>query len=257
MRGDFAAPRQNKHQSKERTVAMTDAEFINESLLLENKIIGLKVNMERLRKFFEYALRELCNKNYAEAEKLFQKYWHQHKQDFRVFHNLSENEIYNIIKRRGTVANAASKLLEMGWKLTYLVDHIRIWRAKGKIVFDALELCQSVQNEQRRTAAEDVRSRIAEMKLAKDDMVRVFNLVRQLSVFIGVPFITEYISVYANIFVELGNLCDKVADYAMRIVEETENALGSKSGWSQVFNNPNSAFNKNKVWAAEDKMKSR
>ena len=52
---------------------MTDAEFINESLLLENKIIGLKVNMERLRKFFEYALRELCNKNYAEAEKLFRK----------------------------------------------------------------------------------------------------------------------------------------------------------------------------------------
>ena len=50
---------------------MTDAEFTNESLLLENKIIGLKVTMERLRKFFEYALRELCNKNYAEAEKLF------------------------------------------------------------------------------------------------------------------------------------------------------------------------------------------
>ena len=41
---------------------MTDAQFINESLLLENKIIGLKVNMERLRKFFEYAMRELCNR---------------------------------------------------------------------------------------------------------------------------------------------------------------------------------------------------
>ncbi len=222
---------------------MTDAQFINESLLLENKIIGLKVNMERLRKFFEYALRELCNKNYAEAERLFRNYWHQHNQDFRVFHNLSENEIYNIIKRRSTVANAASKLVEMGWKLTYLVDHIRIWRAKGKIVFDALELCRSVQNEQRRTAAEDVRSRIAEMRLAKDDMVRVFNLVRQLSVFIGVPFITEYISVYANIFVELGNLCDKVADYAMRIVEETENALGQKSDWMNAISNKTSWLN--------------
>ena len=81
------------------------------------------------------------------------------------------------------------------------------------------------------------------MKLAKDDMVRVFNLVRQLSVFIGIPFITEYISVYANIFVELGNLCDKVANYALRIVEETENALGPKSGWSQVFNNKHSLRN--------------
>ena len=253
----FRRPRKNKHQAKERTVAMTDAEFTNESLQLENKIIGLKVTMERLRKFFEYALRELCNKNYAGTEKLFRNYWHQHNQDFRVFHNLSENEIYNIIKRRGTVANATSKLLEMGWKLTYLADHIRIWRAKGKIVFDALELCRSVRNEQRRTAAQDVRSRIAEMKHAKDDMVRVFNLVRQLSVFIGIPFITEYISVYANIFVELGNLCDKVANYALRIVEETENALGPNSGWSQVFNNPNSAFNKRRAWEAEDKMKSR
>ena len=222
---------------------MTNAEFTNESLLLENKIIGLKVTMERLRKFFEYALRELCNKNYAEAEKLFRSYWHQHNQDFRVFHNLSENEIYNIIKRRGTVANAASKLLEMGWKLTYLVDHIRIWRAKGKIVFDALELCRSVRNARRRTAAQDVRSRIAEMKLANHDMVRVFNLVRQLSVFIGIPFITEYISVYANIFVELGNLCDKVANYAMRIVEETEKALGPKSGWMNAISNKTSWLN--------------
>ena len=81
------------------------------------------------------------------------------------------------------------------------------------------------------------------MKLAKDDMVRVFNLVRQLSVFIGVPFITEYISVYANIFVELGNLCDKVADYAMRIVEETENALGQKSDWMNAISNKTSWLN--------------
>jgi len=49
----------------------------------------------------------------------------------------------------------------------------------------------------------------------------------------------------------------KVANYALRIVEETENALGQKSGWSQVFNNPNSAFNKRRAWEAEDKMKSR
>ena len=149
---------------------MTDAQFINESLLLENKIIGLKVTMERLRKFFEYALRELCNKNYAEAEKLFRSYWHQHNLDFKVFHNLSENEIYNIIKRRSTVANAISKLLDMGWKLTHLVDQMQKWHDMGKIVFDGLELCRSVQNEQRRNVAEDVRSRIQEMKQAKDDM---------------------------------------------------------------------------------------
>ena len=236
---------------------MTDAQFIHESLQLKEKIVGLKITMERLRKFFEYAMRELCNKNYAEAEKLFQKYWHQHKQDFKVFRNLSENEIYNIIKKRSTVANAISKLLDMGWKLTHLVDQMQKWHDMGKIVFEGLELCRSVQNEQRRNAAEDVRSRIKEMKQAKDDMVKVFNLVRQLSAFMGFSFITEYISLYANIFIRLGNLCDKVADYALRIVEETENALGSKSGWSQVFNNPNSVYRKTKEMEAADKMKSR
>ena len=127
----------------------------------------------------------------------------------------------------------------------------------GKIVFDGLELCRSVQNGKRRNAAEDVRSRIKEMKQAKDDMVKVFKLVRQLSAFMGFSFITEYISLYANIFIRLGNLCDKVADYALRIVKETENALGPKSGWSQVFNDPDSVFNKRKVWEAKDKMKSR
>ena len=222
---------------------MTDAEFINESLQLKEKIVGLKVTMERLRKFFEYALRELCNKNYAEAEKLFRKYWHQHNQDFRFFHNLSENEIYNIIKSRSTVANAISKLLDMGWKLTHLVDQMQKWHDMGKIVFDGLELCRSVQNGKRRNAAEDVRSRIKEMKQAKDDMVKVFNLVRQLSAFMGFSFITEYISLYANIFIRLGNLCDKVADYALRIVEETENALGPKSGWMNAISNKTSWLN--------------
>ena len=35
---------------------MTDAQFINESLLLENKIIGLKVTMERLREILRIRL---------------------------------------------------------------------------------------------------------------------------------------------------------------------------------------------------------
>ena len=97
---------------------MTEFEFIQKSLNLENKIIGLKISMERLRKFFEYALRNLCNKNDAEAKKLFKSYWHQHNHEFRVFHNLSENEIYNLIKKRNTIANASIKLMEMGWKQT-------------------------------------------------------------------------------------------------------------------------------------------
>jgi len=233
---------------------MTDAEFIHESLQLKEKIVGLKITMERLRKFFEYVLRELCNKNYAEAEKLFRKYWHQHNQDFRVFHNLSENEIYNIIKKRSTVANAISMLLDMGWKLTHLVDQMQKWHDMGKIVFDGLELCRSVQNGKRRNAAEDVRSRIKEMKQAKDDMVKVFKLVRQLSAFMGFSFITEYISLYANIFIRLGNLCDKVANYAMRIVEETEAVLGQNGSMMNTIRNKNSLLNRN--WEMKYEMDS-
>ena len=37
-----------------------------------------------------------------------------------------------------------------------------------------------------------------------------------------------------------GKFCDKIADYALKIVEETENALGPKSGWSQALQNTNS-----------------
>ena len=44
-------------------------------------------------------------------------------------------------------------------------------------------------------------------------------------------------------FVQLGNLCDKIADYSLKIVDETENALGPKSGWSQVFRDKNSLRN--------------
>ena len=44
-------------------------------------------------------------------------------------------------------------------------------------------------------------------------------------------------------FVQLGNLCDKIADYSLKIVDETENALGPKSGWMRSLNEPNSAIN--------------
>ena len=59
----------------------------------------------------------------------------------------------------------------------------------------------------------------------------------------SVPFVSNYITMYAAIFSKLGNLCDKIAGYALRIVEETENALGPKSGWSQVFRDKNSLRN--------------
>ena len=104
------------------------------------------------------------------------------------------------------------------------MNHIQIWRTQGKLVYDALELCRTVQDQKKRKAAQDVQARIEEMKHAKDEMVRVFNLARQLAVFMAVPFVSDYISMNACIFVELGNLCDKIADYAMQIVKETENA---------------------------------
>ena len=86
-------------------------------------------------------------------------------------------------------------------------------------------------------------------------MVRVFNLVRQLSVFIGIPFITEYISVYANIFVELGNLCDKVANYALRIVEETEAVLGQNGSFNNMLQNKNSWWNLTSEISAQSKKR--
>ena len=54
-----------------------------------------------------------------------------------------------------------------------------------------------------------------------------------------------------------GKFCDKIADYSLKIVDETEKSLGPKSGWSQAFNNPNSVYRKTKDMEAEDKMKSR
>jgi len=127
--------------------------------------------------------------------------------------------------------------------LTELASKLDTWVDQGKMVYGAIRLCQSVQKESRRTAAQDVRSRIREMQQAKDEMVQVFDLVKQISVFMAVPFVSTHITMYAAIFVQLGNLCDKIADYALRIVEETENALGPESGWSQVFRDKNSLRN--------------
>ena len=108
------------------------------------------------------------------------------------------------------------------------------------MVYGAIRLCQSVQNESRRTAAQDVRSRIREMQQAKDEMVRVFDQVKQISVFMAVPFISTHITMYAAIFVQLGNLCDKIADYALKIAAETEAVLGQSGLMNNMLQNKNS-----------------
>jgi hypothetical protein len=142
----------------------------------------------------------------------------------------------------------------MGAKLTELASKLNAWTNKGKMVYDAVKLCQSVQKEKKRTAAQDIRGRIREMQQSKDEMVRVFTLVRQLSIFMGVPFVSSYITMYAAIFSQLGNLCDKIANYALRIAEETEAVLGQNGSVMNAINNPNSVFSLSKSWAAKEKM---
>ena len=139
--------------------------------------------------------------------------------------------------------------------MTELASKLDTWVDQGKMVYGAIRLCQSVQKESSRAAAEDVRSRIREMQQAKDEMVRVFELVKQLAVFMAVPFVSSYITMYAAIFSQLGNLCDKIAGYAQGIVEETENALGQNGWMMNAIRNKNSLLNRN--WEMKYEMDSR
>ena len=138
--------------------------------------------------------------------------------------------------------------------MTELAGKLDSWVDQGKMVYQAIGLCQSVRNESRRTAAQDVRSRIREMQQAKDEMVQVFDLVKQLSVLMAVPFVSTHITMYAAIFVQLGNLCDKIANYALRIAEETEAVLGQNGLMMNALNNPHSVLFLSKSWAAKEKM---
>ena len=234
---------------------MNEPEFVEESLRLKNQLFGLKTSLDYLRKLFEFCLLQFQNKNDAEAKKIFSRYWHMHNQELSVFHNLSENEIYNLVKKRNTIYNARIKLLQMGLKLTELAGKLDSWVDQGKIVYGAIRLCQSVQKESKRTSAQDVRSRIREMQQAKDEMVQVFELVKQLSVFMGVPFVSSYITMYAAIFSQLGNLCDKIANYALRIAEETEAVLGQNGLINNMLQNKNSWWNQTSEISAQSKKR--
>ena len=138
--------------------------------------------------------------------------------------------------------------------MTELASKLETWVDQEKMVYDAIRLCQSVRKESKRTAAQDVRSRIREMQQAKDEMVQVFALVKQLSVLMAVPFVSTHITMYAAIFSQLGNLCDKIAGYALRIAEEAEAVLGQNGSVMNAINNPNSVFSLSKSWAAKEKM---
>ena len=139
--------------------------------------------------------------------------------------------------------------------MTELASKLDTWVDQEKMVYEAIRLCQSVQKESKRTSAQDVRSRIREIQQAKDEMVQVFELVKQLSVFMGVPFVSSYITMYAAIFAQLGNLCEKIAGYALRIAKETEAVLGQNGSMMNAIRNKNSLLNGN--WKMKYEMNSR
>ena len=223
---------------------MTESEFIQEALHLREKIYGLRVSLDRMRKALEFLSGKLQNKNDYEAQAIYNRYWHQYSSDFRVFGNLSQNEIYQLVKKRDTARNLCLKLIRIGEKLTYAVNRIRSWDRKIRIIFEAVNLCRRVQAErQKKAAVSDAREQIEEMRREKNNMNMVFSLINGIAHGMHVPGISDFISIYTQIFKELGRFCDKIADYSLKIVEETEKTLGEKGGFMNAIRNRNSVFN--------------
>ena len=223
---------------------MTESQFIQEALHLKEKTYGLQVSLDRMRKALEFLSSKLQNKNDDEAWRIYNRYWFQYRNDFHVFKNLSQNEIYQLVKNRSTARNLCIDLMKIGGKLAELINLIAKWDRKIRIIFQALDLCKRVQGEsQKKSVVTDARRQIEEIREGKNDMTRVFNMVNAIARGMHVPGISDFISVYTQIFNELGKFCDKIADYSLKIVDETEKSLGPKSGWSQVFRDKNSLRN--------------
>ena len=220
---------------------MTESEFIQQALHLKEKTYGLRVSLDRMRRALEFLSGKLQNKNDYEAQAIYNRYWHQYSSDFHVFGNLSQNEIYQLVKKRDTARNLCLKLIQIGEKLTYVANQIGKWDRKIRIIFEAVNLCRNVQDEHRKkTAVSDARQQIEEMRREKNNMNMVFSLINGIAHGMHVPRVSDFISIYTQIFRELGRFCDKVADYSLKIVEETEKTLGEKGGWMNAMNEQNS-----------------
>ena len=223
---------------------MTESQFIQEALHLKEKTYGLEVSLDRMRKALEFLSSKLQNKNDDEAWRIYKQYWFQYRNDFHVFKNLSQIEIYQLVKKRDTARNLCIDLMKICGKLAELVNLISKWDGKIRSFFQAMDLCKRVQAEsQKKSAVTDARRQIEEMRKGKNDMTRVFNGVDAIARGMHVRGISDFISVYTQIFNELGKFCDKIADYSLKIVDETEKSLGAKSGLMKSLNEPNSAIN--------------
>ena len=86
-------------------------------------------------------------------------------------------------------------------------------------------------------------------------MNMIFNLINGIAHGLHVPGISDFISIYTQIFRELDRLCDKIADYSLKIVEETEKTLGENSGFIRMQNNANSWWSATSRISAEGRRK--
>jgi len=237
--GSIRSP-ENQNLSRKGCI-MTESQFIQEALHLKEKTYGLQVSLDRMRKALEFLSSKLQNKNDDEAWRIYKQYWFQYRNDFHVYKNFSQIEIYQLVKNRDTARNFCIGLMKICGKLAELINLISKWDRKIRIIFQALDLCKKVQAEsQKKSAVTDARRQIEEMREGKNNMTRVFNAVDAIARGMHVRGISDFISVYTQIFDELGKFCDRIADYSLKIVDETEKSLGAKSGLMKSLNKPNS-----------------
>ena len=86
-------------------------------------------------------------------------------------------------------------------------------------------------------------------------MNMVFSLINGIAHGMHVPGVSDFISIYTQIFRELGSFCDKIADYSLKIVEETEKTLGGNSNFIRMQNNANRWWSATSRISAESRRK--
>ena len=223
---------------------MNEYEIVNRALMLERKTYGVRNRLTAARAVMDMMSKRLENLNDDEAKRIYEKYWHQYTEQLKIFKNLSQHEIYRIVRQRQTCRNVCLKLLQAGRNLTGAALKIRSWRFKLKLAADAYELFRKVKQQNEKQECLDAISQINGMREAKENMRLAMQLTNNLLLQCHLPFVTEFVNLYTVIFDELCNFCDKIADYAKHLVVETEKVLGHKGELLSPLSKKNSILSK-------------
>ncbi|OQA86231.1 MAG: hypothetical protein BWY31_01434 [Lentisphaerae bacterium ADurb.Bin242] len=218
-------------------VPLNDKNIVPFCKLIEKEAARMFTDLNTYKKICEYIQVHRSDKNALTAEKIFKACYIPVNSRSAYKRALSELEIKRFLDKNDVLLDVSRKL----WGIMDVVQKVQQETAKltrgMEIVMGTANLLRRAEAEKRRLSRNDItpRQEVEAMFQAKASMDELITLLEDIGFHKELPIAGKIIGVYFEFFKMTTGIMEKVRNYALRIIDEAEKALGTNGAWWKIF----------------------